>query len=200
MIQFYPKYPRLFCSIARQSVLLPWPLGKLIEQKILSRHKHMDLVPEVILENMPAPSQGRAELAAHLLAGAMVVRMAEVMPLAQAYGPAMDLLVLADSPASLGNVLDRGEHIGMAHEQTRQATAMLGDRVHALLLILAGPGRAADHYAAPVLLLHRSKSSVRLTHGLRSRSLPTQPTLTNSALMSSAFMAPLLYVFVVPAR
>lgn len=137
--------PSFSSYVSRQSVLRPRRLVKPCEQEILRRDKDFDLVAKVLLEYLAAPSQRRAEFSAHLLAiparpGLHRDDVAEVMPPAQADRP---LVLVLESTAVLRDVLDRGVHIQVAHQQTRQAAAMLCDGIHALAVSRIGlPGFA----------------------------------------------------------
>lgn len=143
--------------MAWHSVLGPRFLVKHREHEILSRYKDMDLVAKVFLEIDASPGQGRAEIPAHLLAIRFALAgqrelVAEVMPDAQPYREFVLLVILADTPASLGDVLDRRMHVREPHEQARQTSAMLGDRLHALPLILSSSRSRAYHITGLTML------------------------------------------------
>jgi hypothetical protein len=57
----------------------------------------------------------------------------------------MLLGTFTDTAPAIGDMLDRGVDIQEPHQQARQATAMLRDRLHALALILSGARCLADH-------------------------------------------------------
>jgi len=114
MIQFYPLASGSSGDVTRHSVLRPRACVKLFEHEILSRHKYMRLIAEVIFKCDPAPDQAWTALNRHLVTSSMVVLMTEVMPDTQPDGPLM-LLLATDAPTALSDMLDRSVDIQEPH-------------------------------------------------------------------------------------
>jgi hypothetical protein len=142
--------------MARQSVLGPRLPVKRRQQEILSRNKHLYLIPEVLLEGSTTPRKGGTERASCNLsrpakvpgpALPVVDRHPEVMPSTQAYGPLM-LLLLGDATAAIGDVLDRRRPIGNAGEQARQAAAVAAYGFHPFRIVRPDRRGFTDHEAA----------------------------------------------------
>ena len=87
--------------------------------------------------------------------------MAEMVPAAESQAGMM-----ADSPASHRDVLDRGVHIRPAHEQAAQAAAVLFDNLESALVL--GPYRLSFTYHWKRYHDTQAGSSRSVTRGQRS--------------------------------
>ena len=106
--------------------------------------QNLDLVTEPILEQNSAMSQCGTQFFPVSGDLSVISGMPKMVPWAE---PNRGHVATLKPAPAVGDVLDGGVHVEVAHQQARQAATELADRVHALPLILAGSRSLTDHLA-----------------------------------------------------
>jgi hypothetical protein len=117
----------------------------LIEQEILHRYQHMDLIAKVILEWFTPLSQARAKIIDHIRLSLASVTDSKMMPQTQANRIGVLSRLNPNPPTRLSNMLDCRMAVQMPHEQTRKTAAMLLNFIEPEAFILQDSRRFTDH-------------------------------------------------------